>query len=164
MGMSGKVVSLEQARSLRELAASEGQSVVFTNGCFDLLHVGHVRYLKEAKEQGDLLFVGLNDDASTRGVKGPGRPYVGQEDRAEVLAALQCVDYVVLFGEKTAERLVSILKPDVYVKGGNYRQEDLPEARVVAGYGGRVYLTSLTADSSTTDLVSIIVARRAGGD
>ncbi len=162
--MSGEVVSLEKARSLREQAASEGKSVVFTNGCFDLLHVGHVRYLREAREQGDLLFVGLNDDESTRLVKGPGRPYVGQEDRSEVLAALRCVDYVVLFSEKTAERLVSVLKPDTYVKGGNYRQEELPEARVVTGYGGRVHLTSLIADHSTSDLISTIVARHSGED
>jgi rfaE bifunctional protein nucleotidyltransferase chain/domain len=157
--MSGEVVSLEKAQALREQAASEGKRVVFTNGCFDLLHVGHVRYLKEAREQGDVLFVGLNDDDSTRRVKGPGRPYVGQEDRAEVLAALRCVDYVVLFSEETAERLVSILKPDVYVKGGNYRLEELPEARIVAGYGGEVHLTSLVAHRSTSNLISAIVAR-----
>jgi rfaE bifunctional protein nucleotidyltransferase chain/domain len=162
--MTGEIVSLEKARSLREQAASEGKRVVFTNGCFDLLHVGHVRYLKEAGEQGDLLFVGLNDDESTRSVKGPGRPYVGQEDRAEVLAALRCVDYVIVFTEKTAERLVAVLKPDVYVKGGNYRQDELPEARVVADYGGRVHLTSLIADRSTSDLISTIVARHTGDE
>jgi rfaE bifunctional protein nucleotidyltransferase chain/domain len=162
--MTGEIVSLEKARSLREQAASEGKRVVFTNGCFDLLHVGHVRYLKEAGEQGDLLFVGLNDDESTRSVKGPGRPYVGQEDRAEVLAALRCVDYVIIFTEKTAERLVAVLKPDVYVKGGNYRQDELPEARVVADYGGRVHLTSLIADRSTSDLISTIVARHTGDE
>ncbi len=162
--MSGEVVSLKKARSLRELALSQGKSVVFTNGCFDLLHVGHVRYLKEAREQGDLLFVGLNDDESTRGVKGPGRPYVGQDERAEVLAALRYVDYVVIFSEKTAERLVAVLKPDVYVKGGNYRQEELPEARIVTDYGGRVHLTSLIANRSTSDLISTIVARHTGDD
>jgi rfaE bifunctional protein nucleotidyltransferase chain/domain len=162
--MTGEIVSVEKARSLREQAASEGKRVVFTNGCFDLLHVGHVRYLKEAGEQGDLLFVGLNDDESTRSVKGPGRPYVGQEDRAEVLAALRCVDYVIVFTEKTAERLVAVLKPDVYVKGGNYRQDELPEARVVADYGGRVHLTSLIADRSTSDLISTIVARHTGDE
>jgi rfaE bifunctional protein nucleotidyltransferase chain/domain len=162
--MSGEIVSLEKARTLREDAASRGKSVVFTNGCFDLLHVGHVRYLKEAREQGDLLFVGLNDDESTRRVKGPGRPYVGQEDRAEVLAALRCVDYVVVFSEKTAERLVSVLRPDVYVKGGNYRQDELPEARIVTDYGGRVHLTALIADRSTTNLISTIVARQVGDD
>jgi rfaE bifunctional protein nucleotidyltransferase chain/domain len=157
--MSGEVVSLEKARALREQAASQGKRVVLTNGCFDLLHVGHIRYLKEAKEQGDVLFVGLNDDDSTRRVKGPGRPYVGQEDRAEILASLRCVDYVVVFSEKTAEKLVGVLQPDVYVKGGNYRLEELPEARIVAGYGGEVYLTSLVAQRSTSSLVSAIVAR-----
>jgi rfaE bifunctional protein nucleotidyltransferase chain/domain len=160
--MSGEVVSLEEARALRERAASQGKRVVFTNGCFDLLHVGHIRYLQEAKEQGDMLFVGLNDDESTRRVKGPGRPYVDQGDRAELLAALRCVDYVVLFSEETAERLVEVLKPEVYVKGGNYRREELPEASIVAGYGGEVYLTSLVADRSTTDLVSTILARHRG--
>jgi rfaE bifunctional protein nucleotidyltransferase chain/domain len=160
--MSGEVVSLEKARALREQAASQGKRVVFTNGCFDLLHVGHVRYLQEAKEQGDVLFVGLNDDESTRRVKGPGRPYVNQEDRAELLAALRYVDYVVLFSEETAERLVDVLKPEVYVKGGNYRRQDLPEAGVVASYGGEVYLTALVADRSTTDLVSTILARHLG--
>lgn len=160
--MSGEVVSLEKARALREQAASQGKRVVFTNGCFDLLHVGHIRYLQEAREQGDVLFVGLNDDESTRRVKGPGRPYVNQEDRAELLAALRCVDYVVLFSEKTAERLVGVLQPEVYVKGGNYRREDLPEAAIVTGYGGEVYLTSLVADRSTTDLVSAILARHLG--
>jgi rfaE bifunctional protein nucleotidyltransferase chain/domain len=160
--MNGKVVSLEKAQTLREQAASQGKRVVFTNGCFDLLHVGHIRYLQEAKEQGDMLFVGLNDDESTRRVKGPGRPYVNQEDRAELLAALRCVDYVLLFSEDTAERLVGALKPEVYVKGGNYRREDLPEAGIVTGYGGEVYLTSLVADRSTTDLVSAILARHLG--
>jgi rfaE bifunctional protein nucleotidyltransferase chain/domain len=151
------VVSLEEARVLRERARSEGKRAVFTNGCFDLLHVGHVRYLQEAARQGDLLFVGLNDDRSTRQIKGPGRPYVSQEDRAEILAALRCVDYVVLFSERTAERLVSVLRPDVYVKGGNYRVEDLPEARVVAEYGGEVHLTPLTRDRSTSKLISAIL-------
>jgi rfaE bifunctional protein nucleotidyltransferase chain/domain len=160
--MNGKVVSLEKAQTLREQAASQDKRVVFTNGCFDLLHVGHIRYLQEAKEQGDMLFVGLNDDESTRRVKGPGRPYVNQEDRAELLAALRCVDYVLLFSEDTAERLVGALKPEVYVKGGNYRREDLPEAGIVTGYGGEVYLTSLVADRSTTDLVSAILARHLG--
>ncbi len=158
--MSGLVVTLEEARALREKAGSEGKRVVFTNGCFDLLHVGHVRYLQEASRQGDVLIVGLNDDRSTRRIKGKGRPYVSEEDRAEILAALQCVDYVVLFGERTAERLARLLEPDVYVKGGNYRLEELPEARVVAEYGGTVYLTPFVPERSTTKLVSTIVAGR----
>jgi D-beta-D-heptose 7-phosphate kinase/D-beta-D-heptose 1-phosphate adenosyltransferase len=156
--MTGKIASLEEMRTLREELASQGRKVVFTNGCFDLLHVGHVHYLKEARKQGDLLIVGLNDDESTRHIKGPGRPLMLQEDRAEILAALECIDYVVIFSERTAERLVRILKPDIYVKGGNYKVEELPEAKVVAEYGGQVYLTSLTRGRSTTNLLSAILA------
>jgi rfaE bifunctional protein nucleotidyltransferase chain/domain len=160
--MSGLVVSLEDASALRAEAAVQGKRVVFTNGCFDLLHVGHVRYLKEASQQGDLLIVGLNDDRSTRSVKGPGRPFVVQEERAEILASLECVDYVVVFSESTAEGLVGTLKPDIYVKGGNYRIEELPEAKTVAQYGGRVYLTLLIPDRSTSSLVSNILAYHTG--
>jgi rfaE bifunctional protein nucleotidyltransferase chain/domain len=156
--MTGKIMSFEEMRVLREQFASQGKKVVFTNGCFDLLHVGHVRYLKEARQQGDLLIVGLNDDESTRHIKGPGRPLMVQEDRAEILAALEYVDYVVIFSERTAKRLVGCLKPDVYVKGGNYRVEDLPEAKVVAGYGGRVYLTPVTSERSTTNLIAAVLA------
>lgn len=156
--MSGLVVSLDEARVLRQQARAEGKSVVLTNGCFDLLHVGHVRYLQEAREQGDVLFVGLNDDQSARSVKGSGRPYVSQEDRAEMLAALRCVDYVILFSEETAENLVRSLEPDVYVKGGDYGLEELPEATAVAECGGTVYLTPVVPERSTTNLVSSIIA------
>lgn len=160
--MPGSVISLEEGCFLREEARAEEKRVAFTNGCFDLLHVGHVRYLQEAAELGDLLFVGLNDDRSTRQVKGAGRPYVPQEDRAEILASLRCVDYVILFSEATAERLVSVLRPDVYVKGGNYRIEDLPEARVVLAYGGKVCLTRLTPGRSTSELISAILDDQSG--
>ncbi len=156
--MTGKIASLEEMCVLREQLASRGSKVVFTNGCFDLLHVGHVRCLKEAKEQGDLLIVGLNDDESTRHIKGAGRPLMLQEDRAEILAALEFIDYVVIFSERTAERLVGVLKPDIYVKGGNYEVEELPEAKVVAEYGGRVHLAPLTPGRSTTNLLSAILA------
>jgi len=156
--MTGKIVSVEEMGTLREQLASRGRKVVFTNGCFDLLHVGHVRCLKEARKQGDLLIVGVNSDESTRRIKGPGRPLMPQEDRAEILAALECVDYVVIFSERTAERLVRALKPDVYVKGGNYTVEDLPEAKVVAEYGGQVHLASLTPSRSTTSLLSAVLA------
>lgn len=158
--MAEKIMSLEQARAVREQVASRGGRVVFTNGCFDLLHVGHVRYLKEARRQGDLLIVGLNNDESTRQLKGEGRPFMVERDRAEILAALECVDCVVLFSEGTAENLVRALKPDIYVKGGNYRLQELPEADVVAEYDGEVYLTPVTRGRSTTRLISAIVARR----
>jgi rfaE bifunctional protein nucleotidyltransferase chain/domain len=155
--MSGSVVSLEEACELRKKAASQGRKVVFTNGCFDLLHMGHIRYLKEARQQGDILIVGLNDDQSTRRLKGRGRPYMVQEDRAEILASLRCVDLVVIFSEQTAERLVETLRPDVYVKGGDYNMEELPEARIVTEYGGDVFLARLVPGRSTTDLVSAVV-------
>lgn len=157
--MAGKVVSLAEGRAVRERAAAHGRAVVFTNGCFDLLHVGHVRYLQDARRQGDLLIVGLNDDDSTRRIKGPGRPFMSQQERAEILTALECVDYVIVFSEPTAESLVRSLKPDVYVKGGNYKLEELPEARVASQYGGEVYLTPLTEGCSTTSLIRVIRAR-----
>jgi rfaE bifunctional protein nucleotidyltransferase chain/domain len=162
MEMSGSVVSLDEACELRRKAAFEGRKVVFTNGCFDLLHVGHIRCLKEARQHGDLLIVGVNDDQSTRRLKGPGRPYMAQEDRAEILASLRCVDLVVIFSERTAERLVEALRPDVYVKGGDYSVEQLPEAKIVTECGGEVLLARLVPGCSTTDLVSAVVSGHRG--
>ena len=121
--------------------------MVLTNGCFDLLHVGHIRCLKEAKSLGDLLIVGVNSDDSVRRLKGEGRPLMSQEERAEILAALEAVDYVVIFEEDTAEKLVSALQPDLYFKGGTYTLENLPEAQAVTRYGGEVRILSLTPAS-----------------
>jgi rfaE bifunctional protein nucleotidyltransferase chain/domain len=131
----------------------EGKRLVFTNGCFDLLHVGHVRSLAEAKGLGDVLIVGLNSDGSVRRLKGEGHPLVPQEERAEVLAALEAVDYVVIFEEDTAERLLSLLQPHIYAKGGNYTLETLPEAPAVLRYGGEVRILSLTPGVSTSNLI-----------
>lgn len=133
--------------------------MVLTNGCFDLLHVGHVRYLKEAKGLGDLLIVGVNSDDSVRRLKGEGRPLMSQEERAEILAALEAVDYVVIFEEDTAEKLVSALQPDLYVKGGTYTVQNLPEASAVARYGGEVRILSLTPGLSTSELARRILTR-----
>jgi rfaE bifunctional protein nucleotidyltransferase chain/domain len=138
-----------------------GGRLVVTNGCFDLLHVGHVRYLQAARALGDFLAVGLNSDASTRRLKGSERPLVPEAERAEILAALACVDAVVLFDEPTAEALVAALQPEFYVKGDDYSQATLPEARVVQAYGGRVHLLPTVAGRSTTDLVARIRGRGA---
>ena len=136
-----------------------GKAVVFTNGCFDLLHPGHVSLLERARAEGDVLVVGVNSDASVRSYKAPNRPIVPQAERAELIAGLACVDYVVVFGEPTAERLLAAVRPEVYVKGADYASKPLPERPVVEAYGGQVVLVELEAGHSTTDLVAEIVRR-----
>lgn len=157
-------------RSRNELAIevrrrqSAGERGVFTNGCFDLLHLGHVRYLQEARSLGDFLVLGLNSDAGVRLLKGPGRPLVPEDERAAILAALSCIDYVTIFDESTAGPLVSLLQPTIYVKGADYAgaQEEmpdtgrLPEAKVVQAYGGRVQLIPYLPHHSTTELIAKI--------
>ncbi|MBI2845387.1 MAG: D-glycero-beta-D-manno-heptose 1-phosphate adenylyltransferase [Chloroflexi bacterium] len=157
--MSDKVLTLGQLLPLVEQAKAQGQRVVLTNGVFDLLHVGHVRYLKEAKSLGDFLIVGLNSDASAARLKGEGRPILPQEQRAEALSALECVDGVVIFEQDTAEELVVAIKPHIYVKGGDYTSDRLPEARVVTAYGGEVRILPLTPGISTSDILRRIVER-----
>ena len=130
-----------------------GQRIVFTNGCFDILHTGHVRYLKAARSLGDCLAVGLNSDVSVRRLKGPERPVNAEADRAEVLDALFAVDYVTIFDEPTAEHLIARIRPDVYVKGGDYTLETLPEAKIVQQYGGRVAFVDLVPGRSTTKVI-----------
>jgi rfaE bifunctional protein nucleotidyltransferase chain/domain len=133
-----------------------GRRIVFTNGCFDLLHVGHVRYLQQARALGDLLLVGLNSDASVRRLKGPRRPLVAAGERAEVLASLECVDHVCDFEEDTPEELIAAVRPAVHVKGGDYRADDLPEARLVRELGGEVVILPFTEGRSTTGLADQI--------
>lgn len=137
-------------------AREAGWRVVFTNGCFDLLHPGHVSYLRAARALGDVLVVGLNSDASVKGLKGAGRPVVPEEDRAAVLTALGSVDAVVIFEENTPIRLMRELKPAVYVKGGDYRVEDLPEAEVAAEIGAEVRILPFEPGYSTTALIEKI--------
>ena len=141
---------------LCEILHRAGQKIVFTNGCFDILHAGHVRYLEKARSFGDCLVLGLNTDTSVRGNNGPARPINGELDRAEVVGALKAVDYVVLFGEKTAETIIAKVRPDVYVKGGDYTLETLPEAKIVQSYGGRVEFVQMVAGRSTTNVIKKI--------
>jgi rfaE bifunctional protein nucleotidyltransferase chain/domain len=135
---------------------------VLTNGCFDLIHRGHVRYLAAAAELGDILVVGLNDDASVRALKGPGRPLMSADARAEVLAALAWVDYVTIFATRTAEPLVEALQPDVYVKGGDYADRPPPEAALAERLGGVFRALDLVPDSSTSELIARL--RTVGSD
>ena len=134
----------------------QGKKIVFTNGCFDIIHVGHVRYLTTAKNFGDVLIVGLNTDESVKKLKGTNRPINNQDDRAEVLLGLKAVDHVIFFGENTAENLIAELQPDVYVKGGDYTLETLPEAKIVQTYGGRVEFINFVAGKSTTNIIEKI--------
>ena len=141
---------------IEEFAATlraAGQRVVFTNGCFDILHAGHVRYLAAARALGDVLILGLNSDASVRRLKGETRPVNSEADRAEVVGALASVDYVVIFGEDTAEELIAKVQPAVYAKGGDYTLETLPEARIVESYGGEVAFIPLVEGKSTTGII-----------
>lgn len=143
------LLSIEGALSLRE-----GKRLVFTNGVFDILHAGHVDYLRRARALGDLLIVGLNSDTSARALgKGPDRPVNTLDDRATVLAALRMVDGIVAFDEVTPERLVSILRPEIHVKGGDYTESELPEASIVRSYGGEVVIIPFLPGRSTTGIL-----------
>jgi rfaE bifunctional protein nucleotidyltransferase chain/domain len=148
-----KTVERHQVVELAARLKKRNQVVVLTNGCFDILHVGHVRYLQAARELGDCLIVGLNSDASVQQLKGSGRPLNQQEDRAEVLSGLAAVDYIVIFEEPTAEALVREVQPNIYVKGGDYAAGQLPEAKIVAGYGGKTVLIPEVPGRSTTNLI-----------
>jgi len=154
----GRALELPEAIAYREMLRARNKSVVFTNGCFDVLHVGHAEYLAWARSQGDALIVGLNSDASVRELKGAPRPFVPYGERARLLCALRSVDVVIGFSERTPEELLEQLRPDVHVKSAQYRVEDLPEARVVQAYGGEVRLAPHREGSSTTDIVERIRA------
>ncbi|MEW6219496.1 MAG: D-glycero-beta-D-manno-heptose 1-phosphate adenylyltransferase [Thermodesulfobacteriota bacterium] len=153
---AGKVVDRERAASQVAEHRAAGSRIVFTNGCFDLLHAGHVQYLEEARRQGDFLVVGLNSDASVAAIKGPGRPVNTEADRARVLAALGCVDLVVLFGETTPLALIEALRPQVLVKGADWAEEAIVGAPQVQAWGGQVVRIPLLAGRSTSGLIERI--------
>ncbi|MCS7050010.1 MAG: adenylyltransferase/cytidyltransferase family protein [Thermomicrobium sp.] len=169
----GRVVGLADLHPLAERLRAAGKRIVLTNGHFELLHVGHLRYLQAARRLGDVLVVAVNDDASTRRRKGPTRPLVPADERAELLAGLACVDYVTIFPDDTAERIVEALRPHVYVKGGDYGltpeeiaqgKQSLPEAELVSRLGGQVVLVPFVPDRSTTGLVQRILAAHQCGE
>jgi D-glycero-beta-D-manno-heptose-7-phosphate kinase len=154
----GEITTLERLEYLRKGWTENGSVVVWTNGCYDLLHAGHVRNLKQAKEEGDILIVGVNSDASVRDNKGLARPIVPETERAEIVAALQCVDYVTIFDDKTPTAMLQRLRPDVHCKGADYAdgRKPMPEADVVLGYGGRIAYMHMHAGCSTTTLIEKI--------
>ncbi|HID95157.1 MAG TPA: D-glycero-beta-D-manno-heptose 1-phosphate adenylyltransferase [Candidatus Latescibacteria bacterium] len=155
----GKVVALEDLVEIRSRLKSEGKRVIFTNGCFDILHRGHVHYLKKAKARGDVLIVGLNSDSSVRRLKGEGRPIIPEEDRAAVLAGLEAVDYVCIFEEETPARLISKLVPDLLVKGSDWAPDQIVGRDTVTSAGGEVLTIDELPSISTSSIIERIVER-----
>lgn len=154
----GEVISLEEAQARRIVLHATGKKLVFTNGHFDLLHVGHLDYLEKARALGDVLYVGVNGDGGTARLKGTGRPIVPAVERARLLAALVPVTAAIIFEDDTADRLLTALQPDIYVKGGDYRNKPLPERATVQAYGGKIVLIDYLPDHSTTELIARIKA------
>jgi D-glycero-beta-D-manno-heptose 1-phosphate adenylyltransferase len=154
--MNPKRKDARELEGIVSRARRDGRTVVFANGCFDLIHVGHVRYLQHARQMGDLLIVAINADRSVRALKGAGRPFMNEADRAEILAALECVDFVVTFDEPDVRRLLDQLRPDIHAKGTDYTEATVPERDVVQAYGGRVRIAGDPKDHSTRDLMARI--------
>ncbi len=150
------ILSRKVAKEVIEELKKSGQKVVFTNGCFDILHVGHLRYMNEAKNQGDILVVAVNSDASVKRLKGESRPINNERDRAEMLSGLKAVDFTVVFEEDTPMEIIEELKPSIHVKGGDYKKEDLPETAIVEKNGGEVRILSFVEGKSTTNIVNKI--------
>ena len=154
--MDSKIRTSKVLSRVLALARAKGRKIVFTNGCFDILHVGHVKYLEKAKSFGEILVVGLNSDSSVRKIKGPGRPVNKQADRAKVLASLYFVDYVVFFNEETPEKLIMALKPDILVKGSDWKIKNIVGGDFVRSRGGMVKTVKFVDGYSTTSLISRI--------
>ena len=155
-----KIKSLEDLSVIARSLKNQGAKIVFTNGCFDILHLGHVRYLREAKKLGDILVVGLNSDRSVTALKGSPRPYVSEMERAEILASLECVSFVTIFNELRPDNLIRAIKPDIHVKGGDYKITALPERKLVEALGGKVVVIPPIKGRSTTGIVERILGKK----
>ena len=151
-----KIKSQAQLKKIISALQKKGRRVVFTNGCFDLLHAGHVEYLQEAKRKGDILVVAVNSDSSVRRLKGNKRPIVKAQDRTKVIAALESVDYVVVFAEDNPEKLIRFLRPDILVKGADWNQKDIVGSDLVLGYGGKVHRINFLKGRSSSNLIKKI--------
>ena len=161
-GTVDPISKLKSADELQEIIATakhSGRSVVFANGCFDLIHVGHIRYLEDARARGDLLVVAINSDASVRLLKGAGRPLQSDVDRAEILGSLECVDYTTIFDSPTVDSLLLQLRPDIQAKGTDYTRETVPERGTVLAYGGAVAITGDGKAHSSRDMIQAILAK-----
>ena len=154
--MSGKIVSIDELRSERARLRAEGKRLVFTNGCFDILHVGHVRYLQRARELGQALLVAINSDRSVRELKGAGRPIMNEQERAEMLAALSAVDYVTVFDDLSPRALITEVLPDILVKGGDYQLDEIHGREETEAAGGRVLSLPFVEGASTSSIIERI--------
>ena len=151
-----KIITIDQAAEIAAQRKAKGQAIVLTNGCFDLLHVGNIRYLEAAHEEGDVLIVALNSDVSVRSLKGSLRPIMGENERAEILSALSCVDYVLIFDDPTVDRVIEQIRPSVHAKGTDYTEDSVPERETMARIGGRVAIVGDPKDHSTKDFLKRI--------
>ena len=158
-----KILNRKILKDKLEALRKEGKKIAFTNGCFDILHVGHVRYLKEAKKTADILVLALNSDASVRSIKGLKRPLVSEEERAEVLAALECIDFVTIFDELTPLELICYLKPDILIKGGDWPEDKVIGRDEIKKWGGHVTIIPEVAGKSTTNIVDKIISAYCSG-
>jgi len=154
--LEDKIISVNKLARLLPALKKSGKRIVFTNGCFDLLHYGHVKYLQEARRKGDILIVGLNSDSSIRKIKGPKRPLVGEKERLRVLAGLESVTYAVLFSQATPLNIISVLKPDILIKGADWHKDRIVGSDIVKSYGGKVLRIKVVKGLSSTNLIKKI--------
>jgi len=157
--MQNKILTLDELQDKIKILKETGKTIVFTNGCFDLLHIGHTRYLQKAKSLGDVLIVAINSDDSVKKIKGETRPIIPQNERSEIIASLECVNYVIIFNEITPNKIIEILKPDIHVKGGDYKIDDLPEATIVKNYGGKLVIVDEIKEKSSSNIIKKIKSR-----
>ncbi len=156
---SKKLKTLQEIQELTVQYQKQGKIVVFANGCFDLLHAGHTRYVQSARSLGDVLVLGLNGDESVRALKGKGRPVMNEQERVEMVVALECLDYVVVFNDLTVDHILRVLKPDVHAKGTDYTEGTVPEKATVLSYGGKVAIVGGPKDYSTSDYLQRITQK-----
>lgn len=154
-----KLYSLSQLKKIIQEHKKRGQKIVLANGCFDLIHLGHIRYLKESKKKGDILVVALNSDSSVRVLKGKGRPILNQKERAEIISSFSFIDYITFFKENNVEKVLLALKPDIHAKGSDYSEETVPEKETVKGYGGSITITGGPKIRSTSQLIKEIASK-----
>ncbi len=155
--MPQKIINAEEVKNIVKNLKKQNKKIVTTNGVFDILHIGHIRYLKEAKKLGDVLIVAINSDSSTKHIKGPKRPLNKEKDRAEALASLECIDYVIIFNEKDPVKILEKIKPDIHVKGGDYKVNQIIEKGIVEKNNGKIILIPEIKGYSTTDLIKKVM-------